>query len=311
MLNKEYDILNKFINGTLDDKTRIITSEMINKNYQNSDIETNSDETKFNPENAWMKLQNKIDKESNSGFTTFKSVSKIRIAASIIIVIGIMLTGILLLNPFATVKYAQIKTGNEIKELKLSDGSVITLNRNSVLKYPETFASEKREIEFSGEAYFEIAKNPQKPFIIKTNDAEIKVLGTSFNVRSEQKNEVIVNVNSGKVQLVNKNNESLVLTKNETGKIENNTLTKNINSDLNYSAWKTKHFIYENVKLNTVINDLNRVYQTNIVFKNLDIGEIKITTEFVNKPIDSVIEIICVSQNLKYKQSEETTVIYK
>ena len=80
--------------------------------------------------------------------------------------------------------YASIETAAfERKEVKLADGSIILLNRKSELHYPEKFEGESREVYLVGEAFLEVAQMPEKPFIVHTKDANVVVMGTSFNLQ--------------------------------------------------------------------------------------------------------------------------------
>ncbi|MFT6359951.1 MAG: transmembrane sensor [Cyclobacteriaceae bacterium] len=84
----------------------------------------------------------------------------------------------------------------------LSDGTVVKLNSDSKLKFPKNFSDDIREVYFEGEAFFDVAKDASRPFIIKTNDLQVKVLGTSFNVKSfEEDNLVQIGVVTGRVSV--------------------------------------------------------------------------------------------------------------
>ena len=91
----------------------------------------------------------------------------------------------------------------------MPDGSVITVNKNSTLSYPSEFKGKTREVALNGEAFFKVTPNKEKPFIIHVNDVTVRVVGTSFNIRSEKgKTEVIVE--TGIVQ-VTKNKRTVSL----------------------------------------------------------------------------------------------------
>ena len=103
----------------------------------------------------------------------------------------------------------------ELKEITLSDGTKVKLDAGSSIKFPDKFEDDKREVFLNGEAYFKVTSDLQTPFIVHTNQAEITVLGTKFNVRAwDQTHKVAVVVVDGKVSLrpegVN-NNKSVVI----------------------------------------------------------------------------------------------------
>ena len=86
-----------------------------------------------------------------------------------------------------------VRAGDEQVLVALNDGSRVTLNNNAELRYPEKFRGDKREVLLSGEAFFEVERNPEKPFTINIEDmAIVEVLGTSFNIRSEESGESTV-----------------------------------------------------------------------------------------------------------------------
>jgi ferric-dicitrate binding protein FerR (iron transport regulator) len=207
-------------------------------------------------------------------------------------------------------RFVEVESGNEIKEVVLADGSVITLNTNSTLQYPKQFSNKNRTVNFTGEAFFEIAKNPDKPFIVKSGDAEIKVLGTSFNVENKNNTSICVYVETGKVQLWDNMDNSITLTPGEEGKLEQNKLTENLNPDKNTSSWKTKRFIYNDEYLSKVILDFNKAYRANIVLKSEEIGNKRITTQELNqKSLNSALTIICKTLNLEFKTENDQIII--
>jgi len=129
------------------------------------------------------------------------------------------------------------------KEMKLSDGSQVWVNQKSNFSYPTEFSDEKRLVKLSGEAFFDITKNPKKPFIIESGDLEVKVLGTSFNVRNyENENFAQITVRSGKVQVTSKSNKfsPKILTANDRlvfDKIKKEADPVTHDENLNDLAW--------------------------------------------------------------------------
>ena len=91
------------------------------------------------------------------------------------------------MNRKPALEMVQLNTGNEANTLikTLADGSVIYIAQNSLFSFPEEFESGSRNVELKGEAFFDITPNPDKPFIIETDEALIEVLGTAFNVKTQ------------------------------------------------------------------------------------------------------------------------------
>ncbi len=295
MEHKEDHIIKQFINGKLDEKSRLKLMKEINNSEKSVEEKiTENNSHKFDADAAWNNLHKRIKQKNNISL----KISKI--AASVILLIGLSISGYYIFTVDSNLK---IKSENSIKTVTLPDGSVVTMNTNSSVSYPEKFAKNNRTIEFTGEAFFDIEKNPLKPFIIKTDKAQIKVLGTSFNLSTDNKITEVV-VKTGKVELksTQKKQNKVILTSGEKGISDAKNIYKQKNTDPNYLSWKTRFFTYNNEKLEHIVSDINKVYRVNIIFKNPEIGEI-ITgkTSFNNYDINTIVKIICETHHLKSK----------
>ena len=189
----------------------------------------------------------------------------------------------------------------------LADGSVIHLNANSELKYPKSFNKKIRKVKLIGEAFFEVAGNHGKAFIIETGNAEIKVLGTSFNVLAPKNNEFVeVLVESGSVSFSSRQNENnIVLKKGDFARLDENKIQKLILEDYNYLSWKTKILDFRNKKLEDVIFILNRTYLANIKFDSDLIKELRLTSKYDNIDLDTIIKSICLTFDLKSEKTND------
>jgi ferric-dicitrate binding protein FerR (iron transport regulator) len=156
---------------------------------------------------------------------------------------------------------------NEQQEVLLEDGTVVFLNQNSMLEYPETFDGSTREVKLTGEAYFDVAHNPAQPFIIKTSTSEVKVLGTSFNLRAYPK-EIFteVEVESGKVEFKVKSRKGQIqLVANEKGVYNHGVkLEKRGAENLNAQAWRTGQLRFKALPLLDAIDLIKRKYNVKI-----------------------------------------------
>ena len=139
-------------------------------------------------------------------------------------------------------------TGNDQKNLliDLPDGSKIYLNRNSELSYRENFGKNKRDVKLTGEAFFEISPDAIKPFIIDAGKASVKVVGTSFNViTNNTESAVEVFVITGKVILSDKSgSQSIALEPGYIGTIDSKKSGKSLNDNPNYRSWNTGLLVY-------------------------------------------------------------------
>ena len=286
-------------------------------------INLNKSMNKINVDSAWEKLKNRIQEdEQNLPVIEEKKVRLIafptvlKFAATIVILLGIGFFSTKIYqkisNKNITLEYAAL---NELsKEIVLPDGSTVVLNSDSKISYPKVFASNERRIELEGEAFFDVTKNPDQPFIIEAKNAEIKVLGTSFNVNASiSGNKVEVFVETGLVQLSRKKNggEKILINPGDIGVLSTEKLTKEKNKDLNIVAWKTREIIFHEDNLEDVINILNKIYKTNIECENQDVLNLRYTSTFRNQNIDSILNVICLTFNLKIKNIEDQIYLVK
>lgn len=193
-------------------------------------------------------------------------------------------------------KYNTIKVprGGEY-QLVLSDGTKVWLNSETELYYPVQFIRNTREIKLSGEAYFEVAKNTGKPFIVSFEDEKIEVLGTSFNVKcyADEINYQTTLV-EGKVKYQNPSNE-LILSPNK--QVEFNKQTKNLElkqvNSYDYIAWINGRFIFTNQRLETIFTSLSRWYNVEIIYQNENVKDIRFTGKLKRYDrIEQILEIL-------------------
>ncbi|MEY8591277.1 FecR domain-containing protein [Butyricimonas hominis] len=163
----------------------------------------------------------------------------------------------------------QVPRGGEY-ELILPDGTHVWINSDSKLSFPVHFTSEKREVLLSGEAYFDVAKMKDCPFIVKTQNLAIKVLGTEFNVRAYPDAEVTettlcrgsVNVSDGKSDITLQPSQQAVYVK-----ANKDLSTRRVDVRL-YTTWKNGIFMFENKPLEEIMTTLSRWYNINVFYAN-------------------------------------------
>ncbi len=195
------------------------------------------------------------------------------------------------------------------KEVVLSDGSRVWLNHDAQLSYPARFGEKDRKVQLDGEAYFDIAKNPDKPFIIKTNHSEVTVLGTSFNINTNS--EITeVSVTTGKVSVKSVySGESVNLLPEYTATVSKETIHKSITKSPNYMSWKTGKFIFKETPLEEVVRDLNSFYNKQIIVKKKNNG-CRFTADFNSANLSDILDILALSCNLKIINKQHVYEIY-
>lgn len=268
------DNIQKFIENTLSDSERKETADYINSYNKKNMKESNT----FNADKAWDTFAKKISKtETKTQKKDLFYLSRpLKYAASFALIVGMSIFAYYFLK---TDKSIDLASNNQIIEHTLPDGSVITLNKNSSISYNNQFKGDTRLVEFSGEAYFDIAKDPNKPFVIQANGSEIEVLGTEFNLFCKN-GFTEVTVTEGKVSMTDmSDNESVILNIGEKGEIINGTVRSQLNNDPNFLSWKTKKLYFEQGELlKDVFIDLEKTYDVQI-----EVDDVSLTLKEINK----------------------------
>ena len=195
----------------------------------------------------------------------------------------------------------------------MPDGSTVTLNRSSQIKFPDSFDNDIRKVELKGEAFFDIKGDPSRPFIVDAGNATVRVLGTSFNVNtSNDNNEIEVFVKTGRVLLTTPDNlNEITLEPGFIGRIKDNVPYRMKNNNANYMSWNTEVLTYDGTILEQVIKDIKRVHNISVEVTDSSILEHKITTEFNNNSPEAIIQLICNSFSLTFEKKGETYYLSK
>jgi ferric-dicitrate binding protein FerR (iron transport regulator) len=260
---------------------------------------------------AWNKIRSRTDVpipvvEMKPARETGQFRRFLRIAAAVLIVAG---TGIAAIYSFSHDIFSRTITASTDEYHKnvtvsLSDGSLITMNRNTTLTYKTSFGRRNRNVILEGEAFFEIAPDATKPFIIDAGKARVRVVGTSFNVITGNTDSAVeVFVTAGTVMLYdNSGNRSITVEPGYIGTMDSAHSGKALNTNPNYMAWNTGRLEYDNQPLEIVFRDLRRVYNMNIVTEDPSILSSPWTSAIVSQSSDTIISIICASFNLGYSK---------
>lgn len=266
---------------------------------------------KINVDEAWNKLFTRLD-EDNLIDRKISSrplwTQVLRIAAVVILMVATTITIRFLAKDNARTDLTAVATTitERNRVINLPDGSVVTLNRNSELSFPEGFDDDSRKVELRGEAFFNIVPDPSLPFIVDAGNARIKVLGTSFNVISDnQDNETEVFVKTGRVMLYKPAGDAnITLEPGYIGTIKKSEAESKINNDPNYMSWRTNILIYDGTRLEQVFYDLKRTHNITIEVSDNSILDHLITTEFKNNSAEVIIQSICRSFTLNFEEKE-------
>jgi transmembrane sensor len=252
---------------------------------------------------VWSALERTISK--THGSKKESSISLYRIAATILLLISISAALYFFKIPkqnSSAIAWETKRTSNEIAQLDLPDGSNVKVNCNSIIKWQKKFDGSYREILLEGEAYFDVVHNPDKPFIITTKKVKIKVLGTAFNVLdNEERGDVEAIVTRGKV-LMYTAEDQIVIEAGMKGIYHRQTKelmlvkTKNNNS----IAYATHSLSFSESTLKDVTDQLSKAYGVQFIFENKKIQDCRLTTEYQNKSLSFIMDVISESLNLTY-----------
>jgi ferric-dicitrate binding protein FerR (iron transport regulator) len=228
------------------------------------------------------------------------------IAASIMVLLGL---GLLVQSPVLASKMITLKTGVTLDSVHLVDGSIIYLAAHTVFEYPEHFDSKERNVNLlQGSAFFEIAKDPQHPFIISSGTVKTRVLGTSFHIQMT-KTSCNVIVVTGKVN-VSAKNQSLDLVANDEALFKADKLIKRKASKLLVVNWYNQDIELKNVKLNEVLELLKNKYNVTFEVKNASLLDTSLTL-FIEKnaSLENILKQMNYITNLKFETNDSTVTV--
>lgn len=206
-----------------------------------------------------------------------------------------------------------------VYNLSLADGTRVWLNSESYLYYPVSFIGNTRKVVLKGEAYFEVAKNREKPFIVSTAFTDINVLGTQFNVSAYAEDPFnAVTLTEGKVQLSNiedyASDPPIVLKPGEQATLYKDTNKLEV-TDVNTtiaSAWKDGKFYFEKVPLDQILMRMARWYDFQFTFKDRDLHKVRFTGVIdKNKTLVELLEIIKLTSTINYSLTQKSNDHYE
>ncbi len=214
----------------------------------------------------------------------------------------------------AAPEYAEVTVRNgENRKVVLPDGTQVTLNAGSRLKYPSAFAKNSRTVEINGEGFFEVARNEKAPFVIHTQAADVQVLGTSFNLQAYDADEQLsVCVKTGKVQ-VSMQEGSMYLLPDEEITLDKTTreIRKGKESARKATAWLTGTLYFNRTPVKSVARQLERMYDCVIEFGPGASYEDFIYGEHDNKSLESVLNSIRYATGIQYEKEGRHVLLYK
>lgn len=282
-------------------RSRILRESEENKAYDSSDVNFNS---------------SSYHKNTKSRFTQFIKVAAIILIASLL---GILSYQHLYQQPELaepTLREISMDKGQR-GNVTLSDGTKVTLNAESKIILPDVFRSDRREVTLEGEAYFDVTHNPERPFIIHTDEAVVEVLGTSLDIRSYPSDESVqVVVKEGSVSLKSKSDclkRDTVLNAGERGQffISENRIEKYKVDDFElFLGWTDGFLKFKDAPLHEVAGDLERKYNIEIRFDDQQLKDLRLTAELKSRTLQNNMDVISTSLGIKYKMEQQVVTFY-
>ena len=311
--DKEWEELASILSDEKTEQTdlleRFMAEDPNNSGKMWKDLKNMNNQEEIDVDKAWenvhSRLKENVAKISDSPVRfSFMRTTLFRIAAVALILLGLGTASIYMNNSGYLSKKITVIAGNEQKNVLVSlpDGSKIYLNRNSEFSYRKNFGRHERDVQLAGEAFFEISPDVSKPFIIDAGKAKVKVVGTSFNViTNNTESAVEVFVKTGKVLVSgNSGSQTIQLDPGFVGTMNSKASAKTLNNNPNYLSWKTGLLVYNGQKLDVVFNDLKRVYNMDIITDDPEILENTWVSPIDNQSRETIIRLICTSFNLGY-----------
>jgi len=200
--------------------------------------------------------------------------------------------------------------------LTLSDGTNVWLNACSEMTYPASFSEDTRRVSLKGEAYFDVSKDVEHPFVVQTKKCDIKVLGTEFNVRvneSESDCEFSAALLEGSIELINKMKPgpSIRLAPMQKAELKGDKMVVDSISDLDDYRWKEGLICFEEIRFADLMKRFEKTYDIRIVIQNKKLHDYKCSGKCrVSDGVDFILQVLQRSTRFTFSRSDDNAVIY-
>ena len=262
---------------------------------------------RYDEEVTFTLIEKRIGRNNHKPFIKYISY------AAAIIIIALLSTVIYNYGTQSPAMLYASTTYGERKIIDLPDGTSVELNSLSSISYPKEMNGKTRNVTLEGEAYFDVAKDPNKAFIVRAGEIEVKVLGTKFNINAYKNQENITTTLFEGAVSVGRNSrytnrlepgEQAIFSK-KTERIETLTLTNpNIQS-----SWRNNILVFDNERLSDILNTLSRQYNIKFDIDNEQLKQLRITARFgSNESIENALAILGKSAEFEYSKESN---IYK
>jgi len=327
------DLLHKYVTNSCSDYELVEVIRWINEDATNEEIKSLifTDWKSYEEENDLIdddkfgllfdKIQHRVDlqnqqriKSSNTLLIFLKLMT--RVAAILLIPVLVFLcftltttrNSITIQDNIAVDSVEVIAPLGSRTVVLLSDGSKVHLNHGSKIKYPQNFSGDFREVMLTGEGYFEIVNNPEKPFIVRTEKLTLKALGTAFNIMAYLNKDVIeTTLVNGKLVLKKDglSEKNTIIGKMEPGhhlnyNYKTGSFTYTKENIYKYIAWKDGKLVFDETSILEVADKLSRIFNVTIEIDD-EIKDFTYTVTFIDESLFQILDLISIATPVKYK----------
>ena len=196
-------------------------------------------------------------------------------------------------------------------QVVLADGTKVWLNSASRLIYPQSFMGKERRVVLSGEAFFDVTHDAERPFVVETSRMNVKVLGTRFNVNDYDDNEeVSTTLVNGSVEIVSGGQQAFRLVPGEQAYGKENELEKREVNVRLYTSWIDGKFLFNNTELEEIAKQISRWYDVEIFFSSESVKKVRFTGAIVKfKPLEDLVRMIESTSQVRFSVKGRTIVI--
>lgn len=267
-----------------------------------------------------LKIKGTISKPVSSKHTIKHRIHSIpKIAATIAIILCSAFTAYLLYNNFAehqesmesNIYTFKVEPGQK-GSMRLADGTIVHLNSASKISFTGNYNSEERVVSLNGEAYFEVAKNPHKRFVVTCNGVDIEALGTEFNVKAYPTDSIITTtLAKGKVKVYN-NEQSVTLLPYgvATYNLKRQTIKASVTNDISIANyWRTGQLVCNAEPLSSIAQTIERMYNVKININDAKLRNMKFTGTIQNSSLTNVLYVMSLSYPLTYTVTDSVITV--
>jgi transmembrane sensor len=308
-------LLDRYLLGTASADEKLLVEQWLEENdtHQNDWKSMDEQSKKVWLSDLYQDIHQSLNQKKDKA--PLSQIKFLRIVAATAAILAIVLGVSVLINKEQGVKNIQELAVNkgEQRFVELSDGTQVWLNSGSILKVDIDFNKDNRKVYLTGEAYFEVTHNANKPFVVYTEKLSTKVLGTRFNIRAyETEEEIKVALISGSVELSEdgelSENKIILKPKEVAAYKKNKHSLEVVNTEKiePFVEWKSKKIDFSETPLEEVVKQLESVYHVKISLENPNLSQCKITGSFEAKHgISEILNSIALSVDGKYEWNED------